>query len=77
MQSYVLRFNLSVNHANKVLVTLPLTHPGQCRQEVDMGDGGKGSKARPFSVSQSEFDNRWDVIFRKSPQEEQDAVHGN
>jgi hypothetical protein len=39
-----------------------------------MGDGGKGSKARPFSVSQSEFDNRWDVIFRKSPQEEQDAV---
>ena len=39
-----------------------------------MGDGGKGSKARPFSVSQHEFDNRWDTIFRKSPQEVQDAV---
>ena len=34
----------------------------------------KGSKARPFSVSQSEFDNRWDTIFSKSPQELQDAV---
>jgi hypothetical protein len=30
-----------------------------------MGDGGKGSKARPFSVSQEEFDNRWDLIFKK------------
>ena len=35
---------------------------------------GKGSKARPFSVSQHEFDNRWDAIFRKSPQEVQDAI---
>jgi hypothetical protein len=34
----------------------------------------KGSKARPFSVSQREFDNRWDTIFRKSPQQVQDAV---
>jgi hypothetical protein len=23
----------------------------------------KGSKPRPFSVSQTEFDNRWDTIF--------------
>ena len=30
-----------------------------------MGDGGKGSKARPFSVSQDEFNNRWDLIFKK------------
>ena len=30
-----------------------------------MSDGGKGSKARPFSVSQNEFDNRWDLIFKK------------
>ena len=30
-----------------------------------MGDGGKGSRPRPYSVSQSEFDNRWDTIFRK------------
>ena len=28
-----------------------------------MGDGGKGSKPRPFSVSQKEYDERWDAIF--------------
>jgi hypothetical protein len=27
--------------------------------------GGKGSKPRPYSVSQTEFDNRWDLIFKK------------
>ncbi len=26
---------------------------------------GKGSRPRPFSVSQEEFDNRWDAIFKK------------
>ena len=30
-----------------------------------MSDGGKGSRPRPFSVSQQEFDNRWDTIFGK------------
>jgi hypothetical protein len=30
-----------------------------------MGDGGKGSSPRPFSVSRDEFDNRWDNIFKK------------
>ena len=30
-----------------------------------MGDGGKGSHPRPYSVSQQEFDNRWDAIFKK------------
>jgi len=30
-----------------------------------MADGGKGSSPRPFSVTQSEFDNRWDNIFKK------------
>ena len=28
-----------------------------------MSDGGKGSAPRPFSVSQQEYDNRWDNIF--------------
>ena len=28
-----------------------------------MSDGGKGSKPRPFSVSQDEYDKRWDAIF--------------
>jgi hypothetical protein len=30
-----------------------------------VSDGGKGSKPRPYSVSQAEFDNRWDIIFSK------------
>jgi hypothetical protein len=34
-----------------------------------MNDGGKGSKARPFSVSQHEYDNRWDAIFARELQE--------
>lgn len=28
-----------------------------------MSDGGKGSSPRPFSVSQEEYNNRWDNIF--------------
>ena len=30
-----------------------------------MSDGGKGSAPRPFSVSQQEYDNRWDHIFSR------------
>lgn len=30
-----------------------------------MGDGGKGSRPRPFSVSQEEFGDRFDAIFGK------------
>jgi len=37
-------------------------HLGPCLQEADMG---KGSKARPFSVSQEEFDNSFELIFGK------------
>ena len=35
-----------------------------------MSDGGKGSKARPFSVSQKEYDSRWDAIFGRDLKEE-------
>jgi hypothetical protein len=28
-----------------------------------MSDGGKGSKPRPFNVSNEEYANRWDAIF--------------
>lgn len=36
-----------------------------------MSDGGKGSKPRPFSVSQDEYDKRWDAIFQRDlPKEE-------
>lgn len=30
-----------------------------------MGDGGKGSSPRPFSVDQETFANNWDQIFGK------------
>lgn len=30
-----------------------------------MSDGGKGSKPRPFSISQEEYDNRWEHIFSR------------
>jgi hypothetical protein len=35
-----------------------------------MSDGGKGDKARPLSIPKEEFDNRWDVIFKKKEQNE-------
>jgi hypothetical protein len=30
-----------------------------------MANGGKGSRARPFSVPLKTFDNNWDTIFKK------------
>jgi hypothetical protein len=30
-----------------------------------MGDGGKGSRPRPYSVDQKTFDSNWDNIFKK------------
>ena len=30
-----------------------------------MSDGGKGSKPRPFSVAQDEYEKRWDAIFQR------------
>ena len=36
-----------------------------------MADGGKGSRPRPFSVSQEEFDNRWENIFGKKNKSEE------
>jgi hypothetical protein len=37
-----------------------------------MSDGGKGSKPRPFSVSQAEYDTRWDAIFSRDLKDESD-----
>jgi hypothetical protein len=36
-----------------------------------MGDGGKGSKPRPISVSQEEYDTRWDAIFGRDLKKEE------
>jgi len=35
-----------------------------------MSDGGKGSSPRPFSVSQEEYNNRWDAIFGRDIKKE-------
>lgn len=45
-----------------------------------MSHGGKGSKPRPFSVTQEEYEKRWDAIFgrdldeKKSPENYQDYL---
>jgi len=40
---------------------------------LSMSDGGKGSKPRPFSVAQEQYDQRWDLIFgRDKGQKERD-----
>ena len=35
-------------------------------------DGGKGSSPRPFSVSQAEYDARWDAIFGRDLKEDEE-----
>lgn len=42
-----------------------------------MSTGGKGSKPRPLSVPQKDFDNNWDAIFKpkkKRAKEKRNAV---
>lgn len=38
-----------------------------------MSDGGKGSSPRPFSVSQKEYADNYDRIFKKDKREIEDA----
>jgi hypothetical protein len=35
---------------------------------------GKGSSPRPFSVSQAEYDARWDAIFSRDLEEEEPEI---
>jgi hypothetical protein len=37
---------------------------------------GKGSQARPFSVSRSEFNSNYDQIFRKNSNENSNTIPG-
>ena len=40
---------------------------------LKMSDGGKGSKPRPFSIAQEQYEERWDLIFgRDKGQKERD-----
>lgn len=36
------------------------------------GNGGKGSRPRPFSVDQKTFENNWEAIFGKKNKSEDD-----
>lgn len=36
-----------------------------------MGDGGKGSAPRPFSVTNEEYAQRWDMIFGRDQKEKE------
>ena len=40
-----------------------------------MGDGGKGSKPRPYSVNQEVFDNNWDNIFKKDKSKDKNILN--
>jgi len=42
-----------------------------------MSDGGKGSNPRPFSVSQKEYDERWDAIFGRDLKEDNTGTNKN
>ncbi len=42
-----------------------------------MSDGGKGSKPRPFSIAQREYETRWDAIFGRDLKEEKKQDSNN
>ena len=44
---------------------------------MNHSDGGKGSKPRPYSVTQEEYDKRWDAIFGRDEPDEDDLVEDN
>jgi hypothetical protein len=44
------------------------------RKIMSKSDGGKGSSPRPFSVSQAEYDARWDAIFGRDLEETEEVL---
>ena len=39
-----------------------------------MSNGGKGSRPRPYSVTQKEYDNRWDAIFGRDSKKDEPSA---
>lgn len=39
-----------------------------------MSDGGKGSRPRPFSITQQEYDTRWDAIFGRDLKDDERLI---
>lgn len=42
-----------------------------------MGDGGKGSKPRPFSIPHDQFESNWDRIFGKGGKDKDQPQRGD
>ncbi|NBW34021.1 MAG: hypothetical protein EBR30_03180 [Cytophagia bacterium] len=40
-------------------------------------EAGKGSKPRPYSVSQEEYDKRWDAIFARDLKDDNTGISKN
>ncbi len=40
-----------------------------------MSNGGKGSKSRPYSVNQEQFDKNWDNIFKKDKSKDKNILN--
>ena len=53
----------------------PLLSANNIIKEIVMS--GKGSKPRPFSVAQEEYNSRWDAIFGRDLQKFDEAVFKN
>lgn len=41
---------------------------------MNHSDGGKGSSPRPFSISNEEYAQRWDAIFGKDDEEDDEEL---
>lgn len=44
---------------------------------MNHSDGGKGSSPRPFSISNEEYAQRWDAIFGRDDEEDDEELEDN
>jgi hypothetical protein len=44
---------------------------------MNSNSAGKGSSPRPFSVSQDEYEKRWDAIFQRDLKEDNTGTNKN
>jgi hypothetical protein len=44
---------------------------------MNSNSAGKGSSPRPFSVSQDEYERRWDAIFQRDLKEDNTGTNKN
>jgi hypothetical protein len=44
---------------------------------MNHSDGGKGSSPRPFSISNDEYAQRWDAIFGRDEEDDDEELEDN